>query len=821
MTRKSGSRSSHTPDLSRESERSHIEVKNGPLSPEEQEDVILFRGNLALQPHEQKQMWMLRKRSSSDRSSQPFPAPSGFEAQKADNFRKFYAAVISPTHLRVTAGGRIVPNTRGLPHHPFAWNAEKQFFESTDRAFGPELEQQKSWLPGTSASAADPYSPLGIVRPAVVDLFGPPLHLHSSTRSAAPTESDSLGAVTPDAIEEIGTEDIVPSNEGDATTVQGQIKISPPSQFDVFRPFFINGQPFYPAPPGIQVPTNLPILNMLGNLNPSCQSLLPPYGIVQSAPLQLPAGNFGYPQQLTLDGQQMSQQIPLMQASNFPPPFMVPQLHAPVGQPFGTVPMMSVTSLADEPVAMHPQVIVMVNQIQALQQQLRHLENQLQNNKHQIDEQHVIHQQNHVQNQIKVLQSGLNAQVFQHALLPPEQYGPSVWNIGVGTMGVPLAPITNTEVVAGRANAPETSPACTNDYQTSVYDKSVLGNTEAARKVQVALIGDSQGSQPSARQVQTTRKRLSAAAAMAPEFQPRSQRTIVNQSDALKAEHPFTTAASDPTLLAHSDPQKSAESQRLSTPSKWSTPGQWVNSALMRGPAALPNGHTMHNLTKGDPFIHSSAHFQTPLNISAAISREISPPANSVNPYLTGYPPPGMTASNVKSADMIYSRELTTEELQARQIYWGKVPRALSKGLPKFDGKDFYTPSPEKTSSSHHLNVKKRPSRRSNTSSTISERSSPKFARSKVILPSRRGSEDSQDAFTSSNSFEHHIYDAVADDSNSSLGNDTASLDAWGMAKADEEEIFDRPAYQTTSFHSRVSTSDGTDSVKLQSSVSR
>jgi hypothetical protein len=183
-----------------------------------------------------------------------------------------------------------------------------------------------------------------------------------------------------------------------------------------------------------------------------------------------------------------------------------------------------------------------------------------------------------------------------------------------------------------------------------------------------------------------------------------------------------------------------------------------------------------------------------------------------------------MTANNVKSADMIYSRELTTEELQARQIYWGKAPRALSKGLSKFDGKDFYAPSPENASCSpkdHHLNTKKRSSRRSNTASIISELNSPKLARNKVILPSRCGSEDSHNVFTSANSFENPIYGAVADDSNSSPENDTASLDAWGMAKADEEEIFDRPAHQTTSFNSRVSTFDDTVSVKPKLSISR
>jgi hypothetical protein len=829
--RKITSRSSHTPGLSRDSEISRFQMKNGPWSPEDQEDVILFRGSLALQSHDQKQMWMLRKRGSSDRSGQPFPAPSGFEAQKADNFRKFYAAVISPTHLRVTAGGRIVPNTRGVPHPTFVWNTEKQFFESTDHTFGPALERQKSWLQGTNLNAADPHSPLGIVRPAVEDFFGPPLHLHSSTRFAAPTERNgvqSQAAVTPDAIEEIGTEHIVPPCEGDTTATQGQVKISPPSQFDVFRPFFINGQPFYPAPPGIQAPANIPVLpfNMLGNHNTSSQSFVPPYQMIQSAPLQIPAGNLGYPQQLTIDSQQMGQQIPLMHTSGFQSSMLVPQLHAPVGQPFGKVSMMPVTSLPDEPVTMHPQVILMVNQIQALQQQLRHLENQLQNNKHQIDEQHVIQQQDHVQNQIKALQSGLNIQVFPPALLPHEQYGLSMWNIGLGAMSVPLAPITNSRVVAGRADAPETTHVYVNGYQTSTHDNTKLKNTDAAAGTQVPLIGDSQGSQPSARPVQTSRKRLSAAAAMAPEFQPRSQLTIANQSGATKTELPITTASGDFTVLKHSVPQKSAESQLLSNVTQWSTPGQWANSALMLGPAAIPNGHTMHHLTKGNPFIHSSAHFQKslPINVSAATGQEISPAANCVDPYLMGYPPPGMPANSIESADMIYSRELTREELQARQMYWGKAPLALSKGLPKFDGKDFYAPSPEKTSvgpKEHHSHTKNRSFQHLNTSSTIPEPSSPKIIRNKVTLSSRRGSKDSQGLFQSTDDIEHPIYEAVADDGNSSPENDTASLDAWGMAKTDEEEIFDRPAYQTSSFNNRVSTFNGSDSVKSKLSVPR
>jgi hypothetical protein len=72
--------------------------------------------------------WSLRRRDSSDRS-QPHSAPSDVDAQQSENFQKFYRAVVSPTHIRVTAGGRIVPNTRAAAPPAFEWNAEKHHFD--------------------------------------------------------------------------------------------------------------------------------------------------------------------------------------------------------------------------------------------------------------------------------------------------------------------------------------------------------------------------------------------------------------------------------------------------------------------------------------------------------------------------------------------------------------------------------------------------------------------------------------------------------------------------------------------------------------------
>jgi len=55
-----------------------------------------------------------------------------------------------------------------------------------------------------------------------------------------------------------------------------------------------------------------------------------------------------------------------------------------------------------------------------------------------------------------------------------------------------------------------------------------------------------------------------------------------------------------------------------------------------------------------------------------------------------------MSASKAQATDLIYSRPLTDEEIRARYLYWGKAPRDVQSGLPKFDGKDFYPPSPFK-----------------------------------------------------------------------------------------------------------------------------
>lgn len=75
--------------------------------------------------------WQYRGRSNSEQAELgPIPAPSGLPAQKNEGFQRFYKAVVSPTHVRVTAGGRIVPNTRGCSSPTGKWNRDKVVTES-------------------------------------------------------------------------------------------------------------------------------------------------------------------------------------------------------------------------------------------------------------------------------------------------------------------------------------------------------------------------------------------------------------------------------------------------------------------------------------------------------------------------------------------------------------------------------------------------------------------------------------------------------------------------------------------------------------------
>lgn len=78
-------------------------------------------------------------------------------------------------------------------------------------------------------------------------------------------------------------------------------------------------------------------------------------------------------------------------------------------------------------------------------------------------------------------------------------------------------------------------------------------------------------------------------------------------------------------------------------------------------------------------------------------------------PYLVGHMPVSVQKHD-DSKEYVYGRELTEDELRARHMYWGNTPRHLQKGLPKFNGKDFFPPSPVKADISEEMWTAKSPS---------------------------------------------------------------------------------------------------------------
>jgi len=118
-------------------------------------------------------------------------------------------------------------------------------------------------------------------------------------------------------------------------------------------------------------------------------------------------------------------------------------------------------------------------------------------------------------------------------------------------------------------------------------------------------------------------------------------------------------------------------------------------------PLSVPRAHTIHDLNTG-------GHYGQPLvGVSNFRTFQIPPVAPSISPldndepapYLMGFPAPGLSYAKNEPGELIYSRPLNEDELRAREIYWGKVTREVTRGLPKFDGRDFYPPSPIKISS--------------------------------------------------------------------------------------------------------------------------
>ncbi|KAM0477277.1 hypothetical protein ACHAP7_006663 [Fusarium lateritium] len=297
-----------------------------------------------------------RGRSDSELERVPMVAPADLNTQKSEGFQKFYNSVVSPTHVRVTAGGRIVPNTRG-PHSPTSkWSRERSSFDGQAHARTFNGHQAESVpypvLPpgwGQFATMVPPHIP--------GTMPGMTLRPEGFPFMAPPPMGYNMAATPYGQFSPSGLPMQHPSQNGhfnkhpDMGAEQARnVHLSPVDQFDPSRPFLYNGQ--WLVANGNQLYPYVP--PQMGFAPPPMPSQPPPH---PSGDFNAPATRYGRVSSRQVEPLPMNMQITAGDTSRSTSP------------PVSSIRPSSITQ----------------KQLEVLRSQKRYHQDQLQYNKHQID----------------------------------------------------------------------------------------------------------------------------------------------------------------------------------------------------------------------------------------------------------------------------------------------------------------------------------------------------------------------------------------------------------------------------------------------------
>lgn len=780
-------------------------------SSDDDEDQIVFRGHPSRRSVREMQ-WQIRRNTAPGRSSQPISAPSALAAQKSDNFQKFYRAVVSPTHVRVTAGGRIVPNTRAPPQPVFSWMQHNRQ-SSLDH-------DVVTWTQGVRLNPlhASPASsnPAAVQQPfTTTETFA-----HLSNQPLKSENDESLPVDKNSSEKHSSGKSTGDANTANETSAHN-VKISPPQQFDVSKPFMYNGQLVCPVPAGFQLPPNAPMLpiSMLGNPGIPPGPFAPPPGMFfqppYSMPMPMPMHLMGQQQPLTAGGEHLQPQM-FMPSTFTQQPYTphagVHGIMHPAPQPLinitNAVPVPPLPSISNAHVN-HPPTATKA-QLHVLRQHLKYFENQLANNRHQIDERHMNIQKGYISKQIDTLQTRLNSQLIQFGS------DPRGFRISSGT-GAYDYTAASTRATSTRRDTRQDvqvkhdmlSPATSQRFAVTLpspHSSNGQGGprSEVAKtvmdepQVQTPLSKSSPNAQPSSQMDSNSRARLIAAAAKAPPFQPRALN--IHPVVHMKQESTQPDPGYDINELTNpEETNEEVEARLLAKAGYWGRPTHNANPVLLRGPplpASMPRARSMHecsarNHDYGPPSFTKYSTFNISGGNNVSSERVSARKTELGVPYLLGYPAqrsdPLVSMRFGQQEELVYNRELTPDEMRARYLYWGQAPRDLQKGLPKYDGRDFYPPSPVKTSASHEAQLFSSirgdgasphnfdPSRLfvepRATSSTPSKPASTRSSNPNQLADPFQGKQESSDVATPDR-------DPPTD---AAIGEDAASVDSWGL----------------------------------------
>lgn len=645
----------------------------------ESEDHLLFKGKKQCLATDGPSEWKYRGRSSSEvTSNEPLSAPAGLAAQQREGFQKFFKAVVSPTHIRVTAGGRIVPNTRAVASPSTKWdkiNRDHDTHGPIDTTKNGKVEVEN----GVKSNILDPargqvsqppvffqhpgmHFPFGILPNGVSPAYGFPQHppfapnsVQSAPFDAKPEPQKTTSAAHND--DEPGTK----------KSQSGTVKVSPPGQFDHSKPYTFNGNWFYPT------------------MGPG------PGPMPGQTPSFIPAPYFSHADQAAFAAARMASM------GHLPPPVPMFGPPGPIPNPHGVAPAASRPQAAQQPsfpvkpVAAPPISSIRPSEITKQQlDQLRtaakYFEDQLLYNKHQIDEKTTEAQVMNLKAKVQHFEYNLRMQLAFEAKYYPKQTQSTERTTAAPAQeaavhrDTPSRPLSMKDNHSDNLSQDDSNMSIRSGTQASSIRHKQLSNrprprSKGFKKRDIEGINAFKSdSHPSAA--------LEALEAHIKQSLQLEHDKRQNPASDVAVASSFHTGTNLPVPSVSGDGQNEAQSwltgeQNYQRPSAIAYPqnprGSW-------GPMQTTNTYLA-----GD---------------SASIGIRSSTGAFGMNlhsaPYLIGRLPQGVTASGARATDYIYARELTDEEIRARHVYWGQVS-IKGTGLPKFDGKDFYPPSPVKT----------------------------------------------------------------------------------------------------------------------------
>ena len=629
-------------------------------STEESEEQVLFKGKRQRPATNGRMEWRYRGRSSSEvTSNEPIAAPAGLAAQRSEGFQRFFKAVVSPTHVRVTAGGRIVPNTRVAASASPTTKAEKnradeeidesvsiskngksEALNETNGSSFPSAGSQMM-LPGHSAA----FPHLGLPVPLIPMHNGIALPYgfpQQQSQPSGPINAPSSARATADAEK---TAPMAQAADGNDTYKSQPVPVedSHPEKFDHTKPYYYNGH------------LVLPIQGHAPMILPNSYT---PQGVAGSQAVLAPPrmAHMGHPSTVPM----------------FTPPGFFPGSYGPTPAPAGSQATHAYSHRAGQLVTPPMSSIrasdVTKQQLNHLRHSLQYLETQLLYNKHQIDEKAVRERADRFRSDIREFEHKLKMQLDYEAMYYPNQ--------SQGSEPLVTAPY----------NTSSRPPSMKENRSDNVTRD---GSVDSGK--QLANLGNKESSSHSRRRGkgQKNRNAIGINAFRCDAEQAKStalDELVAHHRDVLGLEKKYCLPAGSAFAQSFQFGSVSGDGQNESQP--WRGGDENNQSQPVANDAQKERKD--YDVTQ-----HANAYLAGGTAYTGVQNSMSAVPALRPAPYLVGKLPQGVNPFGAHATDYFYPRELTEEEKRARHVYWGQVP-TKGTGLPKFDGKDFYPPSPVK-----------------------------------------------------------------------------------------------------------------------------